>query len=282
MRAQITLTVNGSKRFIAKGVAALPEVRAALESGKILLKGGTTVSALAEELGLGPMRVSGRISGLGAKTSAVSAQESDAAHVLLVDRGIARDAYWSVVETVMTLDQGDVVVTGANAIDAHGGAAVMAGGVLGGNPGHGWVGMQIQGAQVIVAAGLEKLIPGCIGDAIGAAGQKRPDIAMGMAVGLMPIFGRIITEIEACLLLGAEKATVIGSGGIDGAEGAVTLLVQGEPEPIKQIFRLALKANKTPIPGSPMTLAECRPSVSASCPNHNTCVYYHPGLLKPL
>ena len=38
VKAQITLTVNGSKRLIARGVAALPQVRAALEGGKIMLK----------------------------------------------------------------------------------------------------------------------------------------------------------------------------------------------------------------------------------------------------
>src|SRR3990172_1711043 len=129
MRAQISLTVNGSKRLIAKAIAALPEVRAALESGKILLKGGTTVSALAEELDLGPLHIAGRISGLGTKSSGVAVKESDAPHVVLVERGAPPHAFLNMAETVLTLGPDDVIVVGANAIDAYGGAAVMAGGV---------------------------------------------------------------------------------------------------------------------------------------------------------
>jgi hypothetical protein len=45
MRTQITLTVAEAKRIIAKGIAGLPVVKAALETGNIFLKGGTTVSA---------------------------------------------------------------------------------------------------------------------------------------------------------------------------------------------------------------------------------------------
>ncbi len=45
MKAQITLTVNESKRLMAKAIISLPEVKDASEKGNILLKGGTTVSS---------------------------------------------------------------------------------------------------------------------------------------------------------------------------------------------------------------------------------------------
>jgi len=38
MRIQITLTVHEAKRIIAKGIAELPAVKAALETGSIFLK----------------------------------------------------------------------------------------------------------------------------------------------------------------------------------------------------------------------------------------------------
>ncbi len=51
---------------------------------------------------------------------------------------------------------------------------------------------------------------------------------MGMAVGLIPVPGRIITELTALSLLAEVTATVIGRGGImGGAEGATTFVVQG-------------------------------------------------------
>jgi hypothetical protein len=62
MKVQIALTVNESKRLIAKAVVSLPEIKNALEKGKILLKGGTTVSVIAEELVGIPLRICGRIS----------------------------------------------------------------------------------------------------------------------------------------------------------------------------------------------------------------------------
>ncbi|MCL4370580.1 MAG: hypothetical protein M1380_06700 [Chloroflexi bacterium] len=69
MRAQVSLTVSEGKLLIARAIASLPEVRSAFENGRILLKGGTTVSALAEELVGVPLRISGRVSPRGTKSS---------------------------------------------------------------------------------------------------------------------------------------------------------------------------------------------------------------------
>ena len=51
MIAQFTLTVSEGKRIIAKAVAKMPPVKRALYGGRVLLKGGTTVSAVSEEIG---------------------------------------------------------------------------------------------------------------------------------------------------------------------------------------------------------------------------------------
>jgi len=76
MRAQITLTVNESERTIVKAIASLPYVQTALKSKKIFLKGGTTVSAVCEELVGQPLRISGRVVRGGTK----------APRILLMDR----------------------------------------------------------------------------------------------------------------------------------------------------------------------------------------------------
>lgn len=60
MRIQISLTVSESKRFIAKGIKHLPVVAKALQEGKVILKGGTTTSAISEEICNQPLRLSGR------------------------------------------------------------------------------------------------------------------------------------------------------------------------------------------------------------------------------
>lgn len=71
MKVQIALTVNESKRLIAKAIISLPEVKNAFEKEKILLKGGTTVSAVAEELVGVPLRICGRISKRGTVSSQI-------------------------------------------------------------------------------------------------------------------------------------------------------------------------------------------------------------------
>jgi len=52
MKVQIALTVNKSKRMIAKVFVSLPEIKNALGKERILLKGRTTVSS--------PMYIFGR------------------------------------------------------------------------------------------------------------------------------------------------------------------------------------------------------------------------------
>ena len=50
MKMTVTLTVAESKRLIAKGVAAHPAVRQALENGLVAIAKGTTNGYVAEEI----------------------------------------------------------------------------------------------------------------------------------------------------------------------------------------------------------------------------------------
>ena len=277
MKAQVTVTPSEGKRLIAKAIAALPEVRAALASGRVLLKGGTTVSAVAEELCGCPLRISGRVSPLGTKASGSTTKE--APHSLLVERGQMRNVDDVLEETVERMVEGDVAVVGANAIDVYGNAALMAGAPLGGPPGRVLSGLLAQGVEVIIAAGLEKLIPGRIEDAVRAAGRAGTRVAMGMAVGLMPICGRLITEREAIPILAPVSCTVIGAGGILGAEGSVTLVLDGEREAVLRAFDLVRALKGATLSGVEDSLVECAPG-STACKTHLCCVYRLPTLAR--
>ena len=129
--AQVTLTVHEAKRIIAKGIAQLDCVQEALKSGKIFLKGGTTVSAVSEELVGRPMRISGRITPAGAKAAQTVTQGF---HSVLIHSDKVIDVDARLDETVNELQADDVAVLGANAIDVHGNAALMYGAPLGGGP----------------------------------------------------------------------------------------------------------------------------------------------------
>lgn len=270
MILQVTLTVAEAKKLIARAAVQLPETKYALEKGKIILKGGTTVSALAEELTGNKLGICGRITSLGTKGS--FSDRLGAPHCVLIEKGEVRDIDANLDEEIVKLQKDDLFVTGANAIDIYGNAAIMAGSPLGGLPCM-W-GVLGEGAHVLILAGLEKLIPTSIAEAIKACGRKKIDCSFGMAVGLIPLCGKLITEREAMEVLAAVKCTVIGMGGINGAEGATTMAVEGEKGEIKKIIEhlQSIKGAKTS--GTTESLMECKPGGSG-CAEHLACIYNH-------
>lgn len=270
MRAQISLTVPEGKVMIARAIASLPEVRWAFENGRILLKGGTTVSVLAEELVGVPLRVSGRVSPRGTKSSGSGLRSTP--HSILIEAGQWKNVDDDLPATVSSMGPRDVAVLGANIIDAQGRAAEMAGRTLGGNPGQVMTGIMAQGIQVIVAAGLEKLIPGSVDDSVRNAGMVGCDWSMGMSVGLMPIVGRVITEVEAIQILSPVNCTVVGKGGIDGAEGGVTLVLKGETPDVQRVIDAVLAIKGARASGSSESWPECRAG-NVNCREHRCCVW---------
>ncbi|WP_221039512.1 hypothetical protein [Gelria sp. Kuro-4] len=269
MKAQITLTVSEGKRLIAKAIANLPEVQQALREGKILLKGGTTVSAVAEELAGIALRISGRITPRGTRAGR---EQLPAPHTVLLERGLWRNVDAELEEAVLGMAPSDVAVCGANLIDASGRAAIMAGSPLGGKPGKVLAALEAEGITTIIAAGLEKLSPCSITEAIAAAGRRDTSRSMGMAVGLIPVPGRVITEVTAITLLAPVKATVIGRGGIDGAEGSTTLAVEGEAENVERLWELVLALKGARTSGAEGSLVECRRG-GPNCQLHVGCIY---------
>lgn len=126
MKAQVSVTPNEAKRLIAKGIVHLPEVQAALKNGKIVIKSGTTPSAVAEELIGQPMGVSGRVSPRGT----MGAQDrTKGIYRVLIDRGKVTSYAPGVTQILSEADtaaqtdffpqmgRDDVIITGANALD---------------------------------------------------------------------------------------------------------------------------------------------------------------------
>lgn len=269
VKIQVTLTVSEGKRVIARAIASLPEIRKALEQGKILLKGGTTVSAVAEELAGRPLKISGRISPRGTRGTLNKTLEG---HCLLLIDGKSEIVDHNLKEVVETLCHGDVVVIGANAIDLDGNAAMCIGAPLGGVPGEALGGMMGYGAKVLIAAGLEKLIPGRISAAIRAAGRNAMTQSQGMAVGMVPLIGLVFTETDALEAFAQVDCTVIAKGGIDGAEGSTTLVVVGEGSEVSKVVTLINELRNSQVSGIPESLEECQPGTS-SCGSHKSCMY---------
>lgn len=269
MKAQFTLTVSESKEIIAWAISEMPEVKDALKNGKIVLKGGTTVSAVAEKLVGEPLWISGRITPRGTKTSL---RKKSQPHSILIEKNDIRniDRYWNAI--LLELNKGDIVITGANALDVNGNAAIMAAAPLGGKPINAISSLMVQGVEIIIAVGLEKLIPCSIKEAVIAAGQQSTDKALGCAVGLFHLIGKVITEKEAIEMLANVKCTIIGSGGILGAEGATTMVIEGSEKEVEKAFKIVLNIKNAKTSGVSESLSECRPGIS-QCKRHVSCIY---------
>ncbi len=124
----------------------------------------------------------------------------------------------------------------------------------------------------MIAAGLEKNIPGSIREAIQSCGRKASLWSMGASVGLVPLQGEVINELGAIEQLTHTKPVVISCGGIMGGEGSATIIAEGEKENLEYLLDLVQWASKKSISGIPSSLISCQQGTEG-CRKHNICCY---------
>ena len=237
MRVQITLTPSESKRLIAKGVAKLPSIQNALKNHTIILAGGTTNGFLVEEfLGETVDKKSTYSVGLITEGKTGLSDEETRIPPYVITKGKPReiDFHWKTYLDQM--EAGDVFIKGGNALDHTGLAAILASNDMGGTIGAAWGPTIQRGIELVVPIGLEKLVPD-VREAVEFMAGHQTDKAIGDKVGLMPIMGAtVVTEITALKVLYNVEAKCIASGGINGSEGAIVLVIHGEEEYVKKAF----------------------------------------------
>lgn len=218
---QVTLTPAESKKLIALGVRELACVKNALENGIILITLGTTNAYIAEEL-LGKSidkskYAAGIISG---KLDVVPMDRRLPAIALRRGKQVGTDAI------IDEMTANDVILKGANALGPDGIPGVLIGNPKGGTTAW-FIGQQMaRGVNLVIPVGLEKSIPYSVLDISRRIGIQRCYKAVGLPVGMIPLFGTVITEVQAFALLGASDAFPIGAGGVEGGEGSVALCVE--------------------------------------------------------
>ncbi len=237
---QITLTPHESKRIIAMGVKRLPVVQQELKKGIILITLGTTNACVAEELTGKKIDHAGYAAGyIDGTTTAVPNEKRLPAIAL-------RDGKQVDAENIINqMSARDVVIKGANALDPDNVAGVMMANPSGGTTGSIIGTVMARGINLVIPVGLEKSIPYSIIEISRRTGIQRCSKATGLAVGMMPLFGKVVTEVEALTLLGAEDVFPIGAGGINGGEGSITLCVIGEK--VDEIFELVQRVKEKKI-----------------------------------
>lgn len=233
----VSLTVAESKRLIAKGLMNYPPVMEKLRSGHIVVTKGTTNTYFAEEfLGIS-LRSGEYVFGhiLPAK-SEVGIDRSITRQELVLKDGIIQDIPYAGVLDKMS--SGDIIFKGANIINYQKGQA----GVFIGSPTGGTTGVIVpkikeRDLRLIIPVGLEK----DSGQDVNLLDRlsRIPHESVGNTMPrIWSIEGELFTEIEAILQFADVSVFHLASGGIGGAEGAVSLCIRGEEEEVKKALEV--------------------------------------------
>lgn len=226
-RALVTITPSEAKRLIGKAVASMEPVLNAMKKGIIVICLGTTNAFVAEEIIGKEIREKGKfaIGIITPRGTCVTDPSSRMKELVIRDGKVTELTMKDVLDE---LGPDDVFIKGANAIDPLGNAGVFLGSQTGGTLGMSIGILLSRGVKVIVPVSLEKLIPYPIADIIPKVGNRKFRYSMSLPVGMMPLPGEVVTEVEAFNILFGCECFPIGGGGINGGEGSRCYLLEGE------------------------------------------------------
>ena len=164
---------------------------------------------------------------------------------------------WTIYDLMERMKPGDIYVKGVNALDVNRRVGVLLGSLAEGTIGKMVVAAEKNGFEILIPVGLEKLIPGNIDDAAKFI-EARKDYSMGQKCRLKALDGIVVTETDAIESLTGAKAMAFAAGGLDGAEGAACIAVEGTDEQVQKAIEIAesIKGQKLPQVNAPRCL-EC-------------------------
>lgn len=244
MLRQYCVTTSMGKRLIGKAMAQHPEIKTVLEKGTLVIIAGTTNGYVAEEI-LKSLGQDEGFSRKGFRRGMTVAPGAKATKTDFPGDVVIRDGTWepgkTIPEVADDLREGDIVLKGANAFDAHGHPAVQIG-----HPKGGTVLAAVSAAigrrvRLIVPVGLEKRVledVHVLAQRCNAPGSKGPR--------LFPFPGEVFTELDAIKLLTGAEACLIAAGGVCGAEGAAWLGITGTEEQIQAAASLIKSVSGEP------------------------------------
>ena len=238
MRGLFVFTPAESKRFIAKAVAQLPEVKKAKKEGEIVIGHGSTNVRVAQEiLGECP-KPNSYLSGLVINGVLCVTQPEEKPPMIMCRKGKLVPPELTMEETLKNFDAGSVFIKGANAVDPDGNAGVYVAHPSGGTIGYAYGILSARGCSLIVPVGLEKLVPS-VKKAGQHVGQSTFYYCMGVKIGMIPLVNaKVITEVEAFRILFNLDSIHIGGGGVNGSEGSVGLVAEGEKKDLDRAIKL--------------------------------------------
>ncbi|HHT02027.1 MAG TPA: hypothetical protein GXZ96_04985 [Firmicutes bacterium] len=252
--AVFALTPAESKRLIAKGVANLPEVKAALQKGRVVIATGSTTGYVAEEILGRQFERKKFLSGHIFDGLLCAMGDHPALYPFVIIDGQVIDV--PPEDILPDFEATDVFIKSANAVDINGHAGVLMANELGGTIGMALGILTSRGANLIVPVGMEKMIPS-VTEASRRLGTRRVKYGLESAalegkIGLMPLVtATVITEVTALHRLCDVEVFHIASGGIGGSEGSVVLLIEGKEENVQSALSLIKEIKGEPPFGRP-------------------------------
>ena len=242
-QALITLTSSEAKRLVGKGIAALSEVQAAFKKGIIFVATSTSTGYVAEELLNKPIEKGFFTSGVVVSRGICTTFYKKRLRYIGIRQGVATDVTMPemIEKWLPEMRSTDVFIKGANAIDATGSAAIFLGNDRGKGTG-GTIGAAIgclsaRGSHLIIAAGLEKLVPGPLTETVPHVGRPLR-YAAGFPSGMMLVKGKLVSEAEAFKTLSGVNTIPVAGGGINGAEGCHTFILEGTADEIDEAWKI--------------------------------------------
>ena len=236
MKAQLVLRPAASKRLIARGVAALPQVRDALRDRTVVVTLGTTNGYVAEELLGQPFDRGAFAAGVIDTRWNVNARLGEASDLVL-ERGV--QVPFDKEKTLTALTAGDVIIKGGNALDPWGTVGVLLAAATGGTVGR-YVPLALaRGVEIVIPISVAKSIHTSVSDLAMQMGSRRIELGEGLPCGIFPLVGHVVSEIEAFDLLFGVQAAHVASGGVGEGRGSVSLLLDGDEESVRAAMALA-------------------------------------------
>lgn len=240
-RAWVSLTPAESKRLIAEGLMAYAPIVEHLEQGEILLCKGSTNHYIAESLFNGTLVhgnfLSGRITPKGSKYSTISPDQVDD---IYFQNG--RYVKGTLDDALAHIKKGAIIIKGGNILNYETKkVAVLAGSPTGGTTAKILPFITNKTARLIIPIGLEKNSS----IDIEATVDKMQDSSNGIP-RLFNLPGEVFTEIEAIKQFADVEVFQVASGGIGGAEGAVSLVIRGTEDNVRHAMKFVEAAQGEP------------------------------------
>jgi hypothetical protein len=268
MLAQVVLTPTESKKLIAKAITELDVVKKAATDGMVVIHPSSSTYFIFEELiGVKPMTnywVCGVVTPRWMCVEMAMTVGDHSPRTVEFDPGELR-GLWAIKKGKVLLEKTlnelmeqmtakDVFIKGANALDTQGNAGVL----IGESAGLGTVlsTWRKKKFTLVYPVGLEKLISIPIRQAAAEAKQAKYEYGMGLPAGLFPYpDGKTITEIDAVKILSGAIAVPVASGGLGGAEGAITLIIRGTNEQVRCAIEIIEQSKGSKLPS--LRLSNC-------------------------